>query len=95
MNDCNREDCPFRSNHTSSAYGCDHVVCPNRHSENVTYSVSDHTITKKAIKKSPCEVCKYRKAMARLFDVHFRAEDCPRFWKCGCGRDYDEIKEKA
>ena len=88
MNDCRQENCPFRSNHSSSVYRCDYITCPNRRSESVTYTLSDRMLTDKVIKKDPCESCKYRKVMVRLYDAHFWAEDCPTFQKCSFGENH-------
>lgn len=30
-----------------------------------------------------CEICEYRKTLARLTDCHVWGEDCPRYEMCG------------
>ena len=45
MNDCKQENCPFRSNSSSSVYGCEHIACPNRDDGSITRIATDHTIT--------------------------------------------------
>ena len=45
MNDCKQENCPFRSNSSSSVYGCEHIACPNRDGGSITWITTDHTIT--------------------------------------------------
>ena len=30
MNECRQVNCPFRSNHSTSVYACEHIACPNR-----------------------------------------------------------------
>ena len=45
MNDCKQENCPFRSNSSSSVYGCEHIACPNRNDVSVVFITTDHTIT--------------------------------------------------
>ena len=45
MNECKQENCPFRSNPSSSVYGCEHIACPNRDDGSITWMTTDHTIT--------------------------------------------------
>lgn len=45
MNECRQENCPFRSNSSSSVYGCEHIACPNRDDGSITWIATDHTIT--------------------------------------------------
>ena len=45
MNECKQENCPFRSNSSSSVYECEHIACPNRDDGSITWIATDHTIT--------------------------------------------------
>ena len=45
MNECRQVNCPFRSNSSSSVYGCEHIACPNRDGGSITWITTDHTIT--------------------------------------------------
>ena len=45
MNECRQVNCPFRSNSSSSVYGCEHIACPNRDDGSITWIATDHTIT--------------------------------------------------
>ena len=45
MNECRQVNCPFRSNSSSSVYGCEHIACPNRDDGSITWMTTDHTIT--------------------------------------------------
>ena len=45
MNECRQVNCPFRSNLSSSVYGCEHIACPNRDDGSITWITTDHTIT--------------------------------------------------
>ena len=45
MIECYQEHCPFRSNSSSSVYGCEHIACPNRDDGSITWITTDHTIT--------------------------------------------------
>ena len=47
MNECRQENCPFRSNSSSSVYGCEHIACPNRDDGSVVFITTDHTIIQK------------------------------------------------
>ena len=47
MNECRQVNCPFRSNPSSSVYGCEHTACPNRDDGSVVFITADHTIMKK------------------------------------------------
>lgn len=51
MNDCKQENCPFRSNSSSSVYGCEHIACPNRDDGSVVFITTDHTIIQKDVLK--------------------------------------------
>ena len=44
MNECRQVNCPFRSNSSSSVYGCEHIACPNRDDGSITWIATDHTI---------------------------------------------------
>lgn len=47
MNECRQVNCPFRSNSSSSVYGCEHIACPNRDDGSITWIATDHTITER------------------------------------------------
>ena len=47
MNECRQVNCPFRSNHSTSVYACEHIACPNRDDGSVVFITTDHTIIQK------------------------------------------------
>ena len=51
MIECYQERCPFRSNSSSSVYGCEHIACPNRYDDSVMVITTDHTIMQKEVLK--------------------------------------------
>lgn len=51
MNECRQENCPFRSNSSSSVYGCEHIACPNRDDGSDVFITTDHTIIQKEVLK--------------------------------------------
>lgn len=48
--DCFNTLCPFRVNGSSSAYICECIACPNRHTEQAIYTVTNNTIVRKESK---------------------------------------------
>ena len=49
--DCFNHRCPFRQNTTSSLNRCECVMCPHRIETQVTYVVSNRTLTEDEIAK--------------------------------------------
>ena len=55
MNECRQVNCPFRSNSSSSVYGCEHIACPNRDGGYDVFVTTDHTIIQKEALKDGSE----------------------------------------
>lgn len=47
MNERRQENCPFRSNSSSSVYGCELIACSNRDDGSVMFITTGHTIIQK------------------------------------------------
>lgn len=58
MTECRNMNCGFRYNRSSSIYGCEHVACPNRYTEQ-TIIVSDRTLSDEEFEQTMKNKFKY------------------------------------